>query len=1188
MKNSKFIILFALVIVVNAIANAQDRQVRVVYDPDNGVSGTFTKIPGANAATVQVWGAGGRGGMADPTATYSTRYWDWYLSHWVGIVPIYKHNDRHAVHDDRGTGWDAPCGISGGGGGGAYAKVADVNIQSEDLQVTIGRGGISWLGIPDDRSNTSVTWNSAADNAPGTSNFLNTQNLNSNIWRNDNEPFYIKNNVNTNKADSVRDLNGSGGATTIKNAAGTRIITANGGTKGFNYKNGYETTHGGNGGAATPVGNITLGTTGKASYSGGKGYNSNHINEPGKGWWTWWHSGGGGAGATATGDGAGANTGDGTAWRTGGNNGGAGGNGGKGECVLLEVFTPDVNMKGKKPGGGGGGTTANRSLLGTFNVRVPLITNTSVRSPGDGAGGRAIIDFTLPKPLIKANGSTDIPCGNSGVVLDFQTTKLPGVEYRWYLNGVEITSWRNYASVTAATMGSYHVEAVYIVNATGASYVVVDNDNKTNGGYREIRVASNSIGVTTSSERAAIVLYHSGSNRCGFSAPEGTTHSLTLPSKALRITAEAWGGGGGGASFRGSPAAANDCAGGGGGGGGYATKTWYNPYTTSMTIVVGAGGQRGESSPSGCQDADGFRGGNSSVTLAGIQMIAYGGGNGEAGAGGIKNEYNETCRGKNGAGGGYYNSDWGYANGTKGGLVRPAYLGQSGGAAGGYGTAGTLAGAGGTAYVGTTAIGGGSNGESGYTYGGGGSGSNQSTAGKYSGGYGANGVVRIKYCLPYENIKIEAEKEIVCGSTKVKIAGNTDMGTRVTYNWYKRTTETGAATFIGSTNELTPFITVNTTGYYSVTVTYTYLLNGSSYTIGTTPESNKVLVTVLTSPTPCNKSFNVCTDDQPLCYTRQQWGQFACGDANKYVPGTEFRVNVLTIAEVGGTVREDIISGFNQTGIYWEDNVCFGKLVNHTNVSQKIKFLVESQIDGGCMSSSTIEITVMPFPSFNTSLFQTFACNEKLKEMATPMVLFTPKNGIHGIVPAGVKYKLSTDGTTWPASYQLPPIIVPITPEPNKNLLPKDHYFYVKAQYNSDPASVCQGKTAAFEDMVFLLIVTEVRNPELVLLMNMLRDCVDKFNFYDYINKDNSSYFIDYFNLYKDNAGSPGAPVPFVPTDDGNGNLSFPIEPGKYWIEAVYMPDADVKCFSNMEPITFERKCVIMVNPHTRGNLIGK
>ena len=230
-------------------------------------------------------------------------------------------------------------------------------------------------------------------------------------------------------------------------------------------------------------------------------------------------------------------------------------------------------------------------------------------------------------------------------------------------------------------------------------------------------------------------------------------------------------GGGGAAGF-------NAGAGGGGGAGGYLTSSSYAVNSGSYNITVGSGGAGG--------DASG--GGNGSNSSIGSSIIALGGGGGQ--------RTNSGSPGTGGSGGGGGHSNAGStvgAAGTPGQGNKGGNDGGGGGGAGGVGSNGP-SGAGGASITSSISgsaypYAGGGNGGSyfnglgggspGVAYGRGGNGAD-GINGSAAGGFGANGIVIIRYADTYD------AAASTTGSPTITVAGG--------YRVYKFTSS-GSITF---------------------------------------------------------------------------------------------------------------------------------------------------------------------------------------------------------------------------------------------------------------------------------------------------------------------------------------------------------------------------------------------------------
>jgi hypothetical protein len=114
--------------------------------------------------------------------------------------------------------------------------------------------------------------------------------------------------------------------------------------------------------------------------------------------------------------------------------------------------------------------------------------------------------------------------------------------------------------------------------------------------------------------------------RAGSSVLSPTPHNWTIPAGVTKIFVEAWGGGGGGA------------IGGGGGGGAYAATEWTVTPGASVTISLG---EAGEAAPSAI--TDGENGGNTTVTIGGVVLQAYGGSGGSVAGGGFPGRFSTNA-----------------------------------------------------------------------------------------------------------------------------------------------------------------------------------------------------------------------------------------------------------------------------------------------------------------------------------------------------------------------------------------------------------------------------------------------------------------------------------------------------------------------------------------------------------------
>jgi hypothetical protein len=257
-----------------------------------------------------------------------------------------------------------------------------------------------------------------------------------------------------------------------------------------------------------------------------------------------------------------------------------------------------------------------------------------------------------------------------------------------------------------------------------------------------------------------------------------------VPDGVTSITVECWGAGGGGSTIT-----SNGARGGGGGGGAYASSALSVTPGLIFPVTVGTGG------------AASTAGGNSSFNTTSI--VAAGGSGGTnnsttAGAGGTTANSTGTTKyagGNGGTGGGTYSGGGGGGAGTTGaGGNAPTA------ASGSFGAGTSLYGG-----NGGSSVSGSSNGNNGNTYGGGGSGACTSSSTDRTGGSGANGQVRISWCIPPAAPTVTSPVNYCLNASAVPL---TASGSNLL--WY--TVPTGGT---GSSTAPTPSTaTVGTTSYY--------------------------------------------------------------------------------------------------------------------------------------------------------------------------------------------------------------------------------------------------------------------------------------------------------------------------------------------------------------------------------------
>lgn len=241
----------------------------------------------------------------------------------------------------------------------------------------------------------------------------------------------------------------------------------------------------------------------------------------------------------------------------------------------------------------------------------------------------------------------------------------------------------------------------------------------------------------------------------------GTYNSVAIPERAINITATVWGGGGGGGGA--TWAAFTYAAGGGGGSGGYIKKNFGNSQAAStINIIVGAGGVRGEATPS-----SGGNGGASNATYGGITINANGGYGGGAGPG--------STLGSGGGGGTTSANGDSYSTGNSGGNATGSGSGKLSGKGGDAPGGG---GAGGASQGNTTGT---YQGLPGNSPGGGGSGARTNLINNEPGGVGGNGSVILSYDIaPLPNVSASSIADnstglaqgIFVGGNQVTITGS--------------------------------------------------------------------------------------------------------------------------------------------------------------------------------------------------------------------------------------------------------------------------------------------------------------------------------------------------------------------------------------------------------------------------------
>lgn len=292
---------------------------------------------------------------------------------------------------------------------------------------------------------------------------------------------------------------GGGGGGYINHSFGNGSGTISGQVGG----GGVKPATGRNNGNAGGQSNITFGNTTIIAYGGGGGEGRNLLGggSPGSGGTTSQN-----AGSTYYNGNSGAAGGDGAGGGAGGNSGGRnvnlGGNDGLGGPYYPGgLFNQSNGYNGYNPGGGSG------SGYGTGYTG------------GNGGGGRVVISFTLPKPVITPLTSTTLCIGASLTltVSDATYDASSNTSYTWYHNGTQVGTGRTYTvtNATVAHSGNYTVRADYTISTTGS---IVPSFSGTNNNNNTATVTSDIVFVSINSQLAFT------SDLLGYVQPNGTPH----------------------------------------------------------------------------------------------------------------------------------------------------------------------------------------------------------------------------------------------------------------------------------------------------------------------------------------------------------------------------------------------------------------------------------------------------------------------------------------------------------------------------------------------------------------------------------------------------------------------------------------------------------------------------------------
>ncbi len=906
-----------------AIVSAQSKTVRIEYN--NPTTGTVNPIPGASAATVELWGAGGRGGMADPSACY-TKCKETFVDTKVGLItiPLLDLSKAHHLPTDFFDMSLCPSGEcggqSGGGGGGAYTKANNIPLNAA-YTIKVGRGGESWKWYA---MHTPQNYDTGVGN-----------------WRDGFGHVYL---LNTNKGRDFIEVGRNApylqfkddGTVCPKNGQNSEFykadgsIVANGGQAGENYRVDKHRGQAGAGGAAMQSSSVPSWATLVNSLAGKSGENPRYTGV--------WYSGGGGDA---------------------GDNSGRGGNG----RAYVAGFDADddgnlsVQSGGTFPGGGGGGTTS-KVIPAIYGIGDGIIDG------GKGAGGKAVIQFTVPQPVITANKTTIT--STDPATLSVQNP-IAGVTYEWYKNAAYIgtgTTFQVTGTLTLGT-GSYLVKAVYNINATNYSKLTYEDPANISG--KVIKYPSNSLLITQTD------CYYLRYSNPG-------TYTFALPSCLKNISFELYGAGGGsgGVGWEGNAA--------GGGGGAYINDTAGNSDGSAMTLTVGAGGGRGEWGSSG-KTNNGGNGGASSITYKGHTYYA-GGGQGGHGVNMLVADENcntiETCLGAGGRAkrdGIAINNGSNYIFGGTG--LNPPNTDWSG--AGGKG-AGPRGGTGGASISGV------SDGKPGSEFGGGAGGGNSDAWFKVAyGGDGANGMVEIRFTMDLNPPVLTANKLLLCASETATLTSTIDCEhSTALRQWQKKNASGGWDNITGYGKTMT-----TSGGIYRVRVQHNgmvgatppqpgktiYDCNGGAEITPTTGYSNEIEIIQQPTITTSNATINICSGDT-LKYARTN----IPGNAGIFPAGVTFTTQITT-------PNANILGA--ETAVA-ADSVNLGALVNTTNTVQTMVFKVTPIGTTCAVNPITITVNVKPVPKLDDIITQWVCDGYSLS--------FTPQNGIDGIIPNNIEY----------------------------------------------------------------------------------------------------------------------------------------------------------------------------------------
>lgn len=290
-------------------------------------------------------------------------------------------------------------------------------------------------------------------------------------------------------------------------------------------------------------------------------------------------------------------------------------------------------------------------------------------------------------------------------------------------------------TIGTATLGNTQATVAFTAPADTGGTAITTYTATSSPGSVTGTASSSPITVTGLTNGTAYTFTVTATNAQGTGAASAASNSVT-PSAGKTVQIKIWGAGGAGGNYSTSNGEY-------GGPGGYATATFTVAASTTLSIVVGAGGlQGGDGNPDGVgvpngggsrlTDSGYWSGGGGGLCAVFVGSVSYS--DVTSSSAGLASQ--ALIMAGSGGGGGYYvnSNGGGYGGGTSGGAGMNRIGGSSGGNGGGGATTGGVAGDGSGGQAGSFLKGGTNtvaNSDSGITSGGGG-------AGWYGGGSGGN------------------------------------------------------------------------------------------------------------------------------------------------------------------------------------------------------------------------------------------------------------------------------------------------------------------------------------------------------------------------------------------------------------------------------------------------------------------